>query len=124
MGDLASLLAAVARRLKLAWGVATGQLLLPFVAATAVLLVGLGFVKPWGWPERSALAQPHGLCRDAGLCTRQPGGPARLAAPGRRRVDPTRPPGRARPEDRDEPGQGVCAGRRPAGVSTGQLQEA
>nr|MDQ3294071.1 hypothetical protein [Actinomycetota bacterium] len=55
MNDVASLLRTVGRRLKLAWGVATGQLLLPLVGAVALALVAVGFLRPWGWPERTAL---------------------------------------------------------------------
>ena len=50
-----ALLAGVARRLRLAWGVATGHLVLPVVAGAAVVLVAVGFLVPWWWPEPLAL---------------------------------------------------------------------
>lgn len=55
MNALATLLAAVARRLRLAWAVATGQLWLPVFGGIAVALVAVGFLRPWGWPEPAAL---------------------------------------------------------------------
>ncbi len=45
----------VARRLRLAWALAISALVSPVVAGLALLLVLLGWVAPWRWPEPSAL---------------------------------------------------------------------
>jgi hypothetical protein len=50
------LLAGVRRRLRLAWAVATAELLGPVVAAVALVLVLVGRARPWTWPEPGALA--------------------------------------------------------------------
>lgn len=52
---LHSLLKAVRRRLRLAWGVATGQLLMPWVLLLAALLTGLGRLRPLTWADPAAL---------------------------------------------------------------------
>jgi len=49
------LLAGVRRRLQLGWLVDAAQAAAPFVAAGALLLVLLGWLAPWGWPEPTAL---------------------------------------------------------------------
>jgi hypothetical protein len=51
-----ALLAAVRRRLRLAWGVATAELVAPVVAGVALMLVVVGRFRPWSWPEPAALA--------------------------------------------------------------------
>lgn len=53
---LGELLRSVARRLRLAWGLATAGMVLPAVLALAVVVVGVGRVVPWAWPEPVALA--------------------------------------------------------------------
>ncbi len=53
---LQSLLTAVRRRLRLAWTVATGQLVAPVLAGTALVLVVVGRLQPWAWPEPAAVA--------------------------------------------------------------------
>ncbi|MGH9002121.1 MAG: hypothetical protein ACRDYV_03230, partial [Acidimicrobiia bacterium] len=53
---LQSLLAAVRRRLRLAWTVATGQLFAPLLAGAVLVLVLLGRFRPWAWPEPAAAA--------------------------------------------------------------------
>jgi hypothetical protein len=52
---VSSFLAAVARRLKLAWGFATGQALGPLVAVLALAAVGFGFLAPVWWAEPLAI---------------------------------------------------------------------
>lgn len=53
---MTSLLYAVRRRLRLAWALATVQLVAPAVAAAALVLVLIGRVRPWSWPEPAAVA--------------------------------------------------------------------
>ncbi|MGH9136549.1 MAG: hypothetical protein ACRD0G_05810, partial [Acidimicrobiales bacterium] len=53
---MTELLARVRRRLRLAWGSATAQVLLPVVAGVVLLLVVVGRLRPWAWPEPAALA--------------------------------------------------------------------
>ncbi|MGH9280266.1 MAG: hypothetical protein ACRD12_19465, partial [Acidimicrobiales bacterium] len=48
------LLVAVRRRLRVAWILATAQLVAPAIAAGALVLVLVGRVRPWGWPEPAA----------------------------------------------------------------------
>ncbi len=50
-----ALLAAVRRRLRLAWAVATAELVAPLVAGVALVLVIVGRFRPWSWPEPAAL---------------------------------------------------------------------
>jgi len=50
------LLRGVGRRLRLAWGFAWVQLLAPVVVVTALALVIIGRVRPWGWTEPVAIA--------------------------------------------------------------------
>ena len=50
------LLTAVRRRLRLAWGLATAELVAPVVAGIALVLVVVGRLRPWSWPEPAALA--------------------------------------------------------------------
>lgn len=52
---MTELLAGVRRRLRLAWGVATGQWLAPAVAVVALGLVVAGRLRPWAWPEPAAV---------------------------------------------------------------------
>src|SRR6266508_950669 len=49
MAAVVALLQGVRRRLRVAWGVATGLL------AAALVLVLIGRVRPWAWPEPAAL---------------------------------------------------------------------
>lgn len=49
-------LRAVRRRLRLAWAVATGQLLAPAALGGAVLLTAAGRIRPIGWADLAALA--------------------------------------------------------------------
>ncbi|MGH9036404.1 MAG: hypothetical protein ACRD0O_11625, partial [Acidimicrobiia bacterium] len=53
---LQALLAAVRRRLRLAWTVATGQLVAPLLAGAVLALVLIGRYRPWAWPEPAAVA--------------------------------------------------------------------
>ncbi|MDQ6724658.1 MAG: hypothetical protein M3066_00555, partial [Actinomycetota bacterium] len=53
---MTQLLAGVQRRLRLAWAVATAELVGPAVAGLALLMVLVGRVRPWAWPEPGALA--------------------------------------------------------------------
>ncbi|HEX6382740.1 MAG TPA: hypothetical protein VF180_15970, partial [Acidimicrobiia bacterium] len=50
-----ALLGAVRRRLRLAWALATGQLLAPLIGILLLLLVFLARLRPWTWPEPAAL---------------------------------------------------------------------
>ncbi|MEW6472905.1 MAG: hypothetical protein AB1679_11590, partial [Actinomycetota bacterium] len=50
-----ALLDGVRRRLRVAWGLATGQLFAPLVGLGLVLLVLAARVRPWTWPEPVAL---------------------------------------------------------------------
>ncbi len=52
---MTELLAGVRRRLRLAWAVATAELMAPVVAGLALLLVLVGRVRPWSWAEPAAL---------------------------------------------------------------------
>ena len=49
------LLAAVRRRLRLAWALATGQLFAPLIGLLLLLLVLVARLRPWTWPEPAAL---------------------------------------------------------------------
>ncbi|HEX2118320.1 MAG TPA: hypothetical protein VHF91_03985, partial [Acidimicrobiales bacterium] len=50
-----ALLTGVRRRLRLAWGVATAEVVAPLLAGVALLLVLVGRFRPWSWPEPAAL---------------------------------------------------------------------
>ena len=49
------LLLAVGRRLRLAWALATGQLFAPLLGLLLLLLVLMARLRPWTWPEPTAL---------------------------------------------------------------------
>ena len=50
-----SFLQRMARRLRLVWAWSTTSLLAPIVAGLACLLVAIGWLAPWAWPERAAV---------------------------------------------------------------------
>ncbi|HVF13558.1 MAG TPA: hypothetical protein VM942_03105, partial [Acidimicrobiales bacterium] len=52
---MTELLSGVRRRLRLAWGVATAQWLAPAVVGAALALVLAGRMRPWAWPEATAV---------------------------------------------------------------------
>ena len=54
------LLRRVRRRLRLTWFVAVAQWLGPAIAVAALVVVALGFVRPWSWPEPAALVLAGG----------------------------------------------------------------
>ena len=57
---VSSLLAAVRRRLRVAWASETVQLAAPWVAAAALALVITARFVPWTWPEPAAIVAPLG----------------------------------------------------------------
>lgn len=56
MTGLGTFLRAVRRRLRLVWLAATLSWAAPLVAAVALVIVLIGRVRPWAWPEPAALA--------------------------------------------------------------------
>ena len=51
-----ALLDRIRRRLRLAWMVATAELVAPVAALAALVFVMVGWLRPWAWPEPAALA--------------------------------------------------------------------
>lgn len=54
--EVQQLLVGVRRRLRISWSVATFYWLAPAVALVALLLVLVGRIRPWWWPEPAAVA--------------------------------------------------------------------
>lgn len=52
---MAGFLRRMGRRLRVVWAVATASWAGPAVAALALLLVAIGWLAPWGWPEPAAV---------------------------------------------------------------------